>query len=356
MTLPTPIRMPRPSFWPEPRSPEPWLRALDQLSGVLAGSEGQDLAPRSLWEKYLRRRLSLRSVPGLFGVEGDRLLGAGFLVRDAGHALRLDPATDAVLAPFRRKESDVALTALAERLLKASVPLRLLLIRLARGDWQISPGDQGRAWQVGQRLVTSAHAEPDQWCRGIEADCLGVWAPLFTDADRRGIRPDTTAAAPSHNFGWGPLEAPLYLLDSLGWLSQQGRLSLPEGMCRDGLLAALLPPRPAPADLLRRLTADQADLRGFVPAERVLRDLLEQTETLIAEPQFNRWMDELVRCSLERGAIEVEAAEPGQSRHGRGLFGDRRRQLVRWRVHDGFNEIFTRLAAPDNGTNGETRP
>jgi hypothetical protein len=27
---------------------------------------------------------------------------------------------------------------------------------------------------------------------------------------------------------------------------------------------------------------------------------------------------------------------PGQPRHGRGLFGDRDRKLVRWTVHDDF--------------------
>lgn len=342
-----PIRLTRPSFWPEPRAPEAWLRALEQLRPVLGGTPGQSYSPRSLWAAHLRKRLSIRSVPGLFGVEGGRILGVGFLVRDTGGALRLDATAEAVLEPFRRNRSAEALARLAVHLLRFSVPLRLLMIRLARGDWELAAAGAGPAWEIGTRLVMRSQAEPERWCGGIEADCLGGRADRFPDAGTRGIRPDLTARNPSHRFGWGPVEAALYLLDSLGWLGPAGVLRLPAEVGGAGDLIALQPTDPRPAAVLRELIARQADVRGFVAVERVLRSLRETLGDPILEgPDFSRWMDSLCEEAGRSGAVEVEAAEPGQPRHGRGLGGDRRRQLVRWQIHEPFNVLYARLRTP----------
>jgi len=51
-------------------------------------------------------------------------------------------------------------------------------------------------------------------------------------------------------------------------------------------------------------------------------------------------MDSLVDEASKRGTIEFLAVEPGQGRHGRGLFADPTRKLVRWVVHEEFNETF----------------
>ncbi len=57
---------------------------------------------------------------------------------------------------------------------------------------------------------------------------------------------------------------------------------------------------------------------------------------------FAGWMDALLDAALRTGAIELHAAEPGQARHGRGLFGDRGRNLIRWTIHPEFDALFTR--------------
>ena len=66
------------------------------------------------------------------------------------------------------------------------------------------------------------------------------------------------------------------------------------------------------------------------------------TRTPIFE-DFALWMDALMSCAMEKGAIEILAAEPGQARHGRGLFGDRQRKLARWVVHEDFNDCLAEL-------------
>jgi hypothetical protein len=51
-------------------------------------------------------------------------------------------------------------------------------------------------------------------------------------------------------------------------------------------------------------------------------------------------MDALVDQAVQRGALELLDAEPGQARHGRGLHADPSRKLVRWVVHTEFNDAF----------------
>ena len=81
-------------------------------------------------------------------------------------------------------------------------------------------------------------------------------------------------------------------------------------------------------------------MRGFVAAEPVLRELLAAFGVSPGDEAFARWMDTLVDEASKRGALELLAVEPGQARHGRGLFADPTRQLVRWVVHGEFNETF----------------
>ena len=59
--------------------------------------------------------------------------------------------------------------------------------------------------------------------------------------------------------------------------------------------------------------------------------------------EFAAWMDALMSRAMEKGAIEILALEPGQARHGRGLFGDRRRKLARWVIHEDFNDCLAEL-------------
>jgi hypothetical protein len=81
-------------------------------------------------------------------------------------------------------------------------------------------------------------------------------------------------------------------------------------------------------------------VRGFVAAEPVLRELLATFGASPNDEAFARWMDALVHEAEQRGALELLAVEPGQARHGRGLFADPTKKLVRWVAHSEFNETF----------------
>lgn len=74
--------------------------------------------------------------------------------------------------------------------------------------------------------------------------------------------------------------------------------------------------------LISRLKADN----GFLVTSQLLSGLEQQG---IEQPE-----KELVRL-MDQGLIRLEAWDYGQSRHGRGLFGDPMKQLVKFWVHEG---------------------
>ena len=368
MTPPT-VRLARPSFWPEPRAPEAWLRALAELNRLLIQTNPPALAgPWPTWQRHLSRLLSRRSVPGLFGLESQgphpHLWGVGFLrVSTGGATWTMAEEAEEVLGPWRNGRAADALRALIIHLLRRSAWLRLLLLHLASGRWQLSGWDRLR--QGNDRLRVGVHLRfpegqsPEDWFVGMEVDCLGPWQAHLAEAcghqDFQLAAPQ--AAEQSEEFSWSPLQGPLYLLDSMGWLTGDGRLRLPDDLAGDPHLATLLPPGDAPARWLREATSALADVRGFAPVEAVLRALAGRAGG--PDPsdaaRFRDWADVLLGQAIEAGAIEVQAAEPGQARHGRGLLGDRQRRLVRWQVHDDFSAVFARVSGSAATSNGDTR-
>jgi hypothetical protein len=291
------------------------------------------------------------------------LWGVGFLrITTGGASWATAEEAEDVLGPWRKHRTADALRALAVHLLGRSVWLRLLLLRLASGRWQLRGWDRLRQGnhrlRVGAHLIFPDGERLEDWFAGVEADCLGRWqAPL---AEACG-QPDFRLAAPqaaerSEKFSWTPLQAPLYLLDGLGWLNGGGQLRLPDDLSGDPHLAALLPPGEAPARWLREATSALADLRGYTPVEAVLRALAGRAggPDPADAAHFREWADALLGQAIDAGAIEVQAAEPGQPRHGRGLLGDRQRRLVRWHVHDDFSAFFARVSGPAAACNGET--
>ncbi len=319
----------RPSFWPEPRDPWAWQRALQTIAKVAPVPD-----PRPCWRRVLGDSLSRRSVAGLYGLRRSpappTVVGVGLLEQDAAgwHLSR----TGATLAELDRELFQVQL---AETLVRQSGWLRLALVGLASGRWSLPRGAAALCAQRQMRLhedlavpVGALQRLPDT------RRLLGALHHEDTTAVGTSVRPEALSA----------LHAPLYLLHALDWLDADGRPRLP-----DALAASLAIESPAAA--LRRLANEEQDARGFVPLVRVserlraalcgevvLSDPLERAGVLAA------WIDKTIGGAIETGAIEVHAWAPGQPRHGRGLYGDRDRKLVRWTVHD---DLQIPTSAPD---------
>ena len=356
----------RPSFWTEDRDPECWYRGLKALAiveneeGVIRGT------PRSIWQKNLKQIMSRRSVLGLFGLVPDReenlLLGAGFLkYHQDKKGWKLAEFSKPLVA--EALEDREALNRLGVVLLQQSPWIRLLVIRLMQRDWGLSKWrtlrDGRGKLKAGSNLFLHRFSNKRDWFLGIEHLCANGW--LQNDGSEVSIHlhPDVLLRdSRRDDFSWAPFKAPLYLFDYLGWLVNEGDLQIPSSVLNTTGLENNPRESITASALLRDITERQADLRGFFPVERVLRELHGKTHP---DPNthfedFALWMDTLMSSATEKGAIEILAAEPGQARHGRGLFGDRQRKLVKWMVHDDFNNCLAELERRIVDENHQKRP
>ncbi|MGT2430348.1 hypothetical protein ACU4HD_19535 [Cupriavidus basilensis] len=340
MTAVSVLHLERPAFWTETSDPESWFRALDAFVGA-AERAPQTGTPRTVAERCLVGVIAWRGAAGLFGVfqrEGRALLpGVGLIACDADGRWDL---TDESRALLRRWKEDAphGLELLAAYLMRESPWLRLLLRRLQQSDWELAHWAEVRSGRAGLKagssLLLRSHVEPEAWFDGLAQQTAARWLARAR-CDLLAYAPDVlTRKKGKDDLSLTPLTAPLHLLESVGWLSRTGQVTLP------GELAADLVGKATPAQALTDITSGHADVRGFVAAELVLRELLATFGVSPSDGAFARWMDALVDLAVKKGALELLDAQPGQARHGRGLQADPSRKLVRWVVHTEFNEAF----------------
>lgn len=331
----------RPAFWTEPRDPEVWLRALETLSRA-STARPQTGTPRTVAERGLVGVLAWRGAVGMFGIsvtgDGPLLHGVGLVALDEAGCWEVTADGLALVRRWRADPSE-GLEGLAAHLVRESPWLRLLLSRLLAGDWSLdwARAREGRAGlRVGASLTLDRCPDPDRWFAGLDERAAGRWLAR-TGCARLALSPEL-AQRPrgKDDLSLAPLTAPLHLLEAVGWLGPQGALQLPAALQAD-LVGEI-----SPADVLADLSARRADIGGYVAVEPTLRELLSTFGVRLGDEDFGQWMDLLVESAVSVGALEILGAEPGQARHGRGLFGDPTRKLVRWVVHPEFDGPFQR--------------
>ncbi|MDM0077455.1 hypothetical protein QTH90_23815 [Variovorax sp. J2P1-59] len=334
------LHLERPAFWTEASDPEAWFRALEVIA-TAALRTPQTGTPRTVAERCLLGTIAWRGAAGLFGVFHRaglvRLPGVGLIEGDAAGHWGLSDEAQVLLRHWKENPSR-GLESLSTYLVRESPWLRLLLLRLTHRDWMLlnwaEVSSSRTGLKAGISLLLQANAEPESWFAGLEQLAAGRWLAR-AQCQALGYAPEVFHRKKGKDdLSLTPLTAPLMLLESVGWLTRTGLLNLP------GALQADLLGRSSPAQVLTELIRSHTDVLGFVAAEPVLRELLAAFGASPDQGAFARWMDALVEQAQRRGALELLAAEPGQARHGRGLFGDPGRKLVRWVVHDQFDDIF----------------
>ncbi len=328
----------RPSFWTDTRDGEAWFRALATLKR--ADPAMRKGSPRVVWQHALAKTLSRRTALGLFGAattsDGALLHGAGLMVEHESK-WQLDAGAADMVSRWEQQSPDF-LSHFAEFLVRNSVWLRCLLCRLLDGDWVLTDWQHVRSRRrgisPGDSLILNRFTEPEHWLEGLEQRTSSRWL-VRTGCSDVAVHPDVLGRdSRRDDLSLAPLTAPLHLLETVGWMTPHGVLQLPSVLVADlvGQLSA--------AAALTEITSRHADIRGVVAAELVLRELLTTFGANPSDEDFGRWMDQLMDNSVSTGALEILSAEPGQSRHGRGLHGDPARKLVRWVVHQEFNDCF----------------
>jgi hypothetical protein len=359
MREPATLLIGRCSFWPEARDPEAWLRALGTLAEAEQSGPQAWTSPRTMSNTVLRGHLSRRGVPGLFGLDSAEapavLHGVGLLEWDVQHsAWQLSTDARDLLSSWQTADHRQAMEKLALLLLRRSAWLRLATLKLQSGTWQLCRWDEIKATngqlRMGQTILLGDEADPAGWLPGIEEAVLGAWWPELSPSLYGKVQihaPKT--AKPDDGVSLSPLKSPLYLLDSLGWLDSGGRLCLPASLAHAPFMDSLAGSKSSATLLLNRATAAMSDHRGVFPVEPVMLRFAQALDVfphpVANDPAFITWTDRLLGESFRVGAIELFSSEPGQPRHGRGLFGDSQQKLLRWRVHEGFDSICTSLAS-----------
>ena len=301
----------RPSFWPEPRDPWAWQRAL-----VLLASAAPVPDPRPCWKEILREEISRRSVQGLYGLPHPspaKVLGLG-LLRHTEIGWVPTPVAEMLMMLDRQAFQD----RLAELIVRRSAWLRLSLIELSAGRWTLPRGAAPLRALRQMRVDEDLLVPEDALARLPAPEILlgDLHTPEIHALETR-VSVDALSA----------LHAPLYLLHARGWLSDTGVPELP-----DALASTLRPESPAVA--LRRITAEEQDAAGFVPIAKAAKQLYVSIHGAGGPKDLAAWVDTTIGGAIDGGAIEVHDWAPGQPRHGRGLYGDRARKLARWTIHD----------------------
>jgi hypothetical protein len=232
--------------------------------------------------------------------------------------------------------------------------LRLAVLKLQSGAWQLVNWQKLKAsngqLHVGKTLLLGSETDTAHWLSGVEELILGAWWPQLSHISPVTVKVHAPKTAnPDDGLSLSPLKSPLYLLDSLGWLDVTGRLRLPASLVNEPFLSGLTGLKPSAASLLNQAAASFSDHRSMFPLEPVMLTFAQAlgvfSHPVADDSTFIAWMDRLLTESIRTGAIELFSAEPGQSRHGRGLFGNAQQKLIRWRVHPGFDEICATLSS-----------
>ena len=223
----------RPSFWPEPKDPWSWQRAL-----VTLASAGPVPEPRPCWKEVLHGGLSRRSVPGLYGLRfrpaPPQILGLGLLCQtDAGWELS-PPVKDLLIL-----DRDTFQARIAELVVLRSAWVRLSLIELSAGRWTLPRGAAPlrgqRQVRVGEDLIV-----PDDAFDQLPAPEVLLGDQHISEIQSVETRIEVNALSALH--------APLYLLHAMGWLSDSGIPKLPDTLTSTLQLES-------PAAVLRRITS-----------------------------------------------------------------------------------------------------
>ncbi|WP_175916081.1 hypothetical protein [Burkholderia sp. BCC1638] len=340
MTAAPVLHLERPAFWTESGDPESWFRALEAFAGA-AQRAPQTGTPRAVADRSLVGVIARRGAAGLFGVfqrEGRALLpGVGLIACDAEGRWDLTDESRILLRHWK-EDAQQGLELLAAYLVRESPWLRLLLARLQQGDWELARWAEVRSGRTGLKagssLLLRDHVEPETWFDGLAEQTAARWLAR-AHCEILAYDPDVlTRKKGKDDLSLTPLTAPLHLLESVDWLSRTGQVTLPSALEAD------LVGKATPAQVLTDIISGHADVRGFVAAEPVLRELLRTFGVSPSDEAFARWMDALIDLAAKKGALELLDAQPGQARHGRGLHADPTRKLVRWVVHTEFNEAF----------------
>ncbi|UZQ52410.1 hypothetical protein [Clostridium kluyveri] len=336
-------------FWNDNSSIERWPEILFKLPEKIEANSKYDIAKKYLAYPTDEKGRVLRSDEfyGLFGVEENNektiISGANFIARgEKGYFL----TKEALLLRDCYQKDDKWEQILAKQLLTYSVRVRAVILGILNSEGIcfskkfLHRNREAYVEMGGEKYYflnpTSSVKNLNDFMRKFGAEALGPYWKQKLDVKEEEIEIlGTTKEEPSLSDIGTYLKMPLTLFQYLGWFREKdegvyelNREKVKEDIGEDVLNSLLLEGFVKDTDILKELIIEYGDLRGYFPIEMVgeaLKNIIDPQ----AEESTPKWIDRYFMEGIKSGKFKLIGSEQGQPRHGRGLLGDKEKQLIK---------------------------
>ncbi len=337
-------------FWDDCSSIERWPEILLRLPKKMVAKSKYDLAKKYLFYPTDDKGRVLRSDEfyGLFGSEDKNgkitISGCNLIKKDeVGYFL----SKEALNLRDCYEKNENWEKELATQLLKYSIRVRAVVLGILNSKGICFPKkflNKNREAYVEIEGVKYFILNPtptvvnlNDFMKEFGKQSLGpYWKEILNINDEENIELlGTTKEEPSlANIGTY-LKIPLILFEYLEWFIDMGegqyvidREKMKEDVGEDVFASLMMYHLMKDTDILRNIIEEYQDIRGFFPVELVGETLKSQIAPQNKE-SIGKWIDHYFMEGINIGKFKLIDWEQGQPRHGRGLLGDKGKQLIK---------------------------
>lgn len=337
-------------FWFDNSSIERWPEILLKLPEKVESNSKYDIAKKYLSYPTDKKGRLVRSDEfyGLFGVDKKQekiiISGANFISKGEEGYFLTDEALE-LRDSYQRDEGWEK--KLAKQLLTYAIRVRAVVLGILNSEGICFPNKflngnreayveiDGIKYFLLNPSVSVTNLNDFMKMYGKES--LGSYwkKDLSIGAEEEIELAGTTKEAPSLSQIGTYLKMPLTLFKYLDWFKEKSegvfqfnKEKVKEDVGEDIFNSLLLAGSIKDTDILKDLISEYGDIRGYFPVETVGNILKENIEPE-AKESIDKWIDRYFMEGIETGKFRLIGSEQGQPRHGRGLLGDKEKQLIK---------------------------
>lgn len=342
-------------FWNDTSSIERWPDILSKLPEKIEAKSKYDIAKKYLSYPIDEKGRVLRSDEfyGLFGAElkGEKTIisGANFVGKGEEEYFLTKEALQ--LREAYKKDSKWE-QMLAKQLMIYSIRARAIVIGILNSEGICFPEkflQRNREAYVeieGEKYYllnpTSSVKNLNEFLKQYGEYALGPYWRNELEIEEEEIQIlGTIKEEPSLKDIGTYLKMPLTLFQYLGWFKDKddgvfglNREKIKADIGEEVFASLLLNDTMEDTDILKDLIQKYGDTRGYFPVEIVGENLKQHIAPDGAE-SISKWIDSYFMEGIKNGKFKLVDTEQGQPRHGRGLLGDKEKQLIKLRFQEG---------------------
>lgn len=344
------IRITVDRFWNDFSSIERWPEILINLPEKMESKSKYDIAKNYLSYPTDDRGRVLESDEfyGLFGAEikQEKIIISGcnlIQLNDEGYFL----SEEALKLRVCYERDEGWEKELAKQLLKYSIRVRAVIIGILNGGGVQFPikflyKNREAYMELNRKRYYPLNPNTEvtnlnDFMKDFGKESLGsYWREILHISNEEYIEIlGTTKDTPSLSDIGTYLKIPLTLFEYLGWFIDKGegkyqidKEKLKEDIGTDIYESLIIEEFLNDVDILKDLIKDYQDIRGLFPVEHV-GEILKSRIAPEINGDIGKWIDRYFLEGVEKGKFKIVDYEQGQPRHGRGLLGDKKKQLIK---------------------------